>query len=177
MSRVEVEHGSTFRSLSAVGGIVAIVMGIIVLVWPGKSLGIVAVLVGIYAVIAGAVYIGMGFVTKMKSGWWRFGVIILGALYIIAGIVLFSNLQAATSALALVVGITVGVVWVYEGVLAFATLPYSSSAGWSVFYGIVSIIAGLILLFSPLIAGFTLWILLGISLVIMGIVQIVRWFR
>ena len=42
--------------------------------------------------------------------------------------------------------------------------------------GIVSIIAGIVLIVTPLVAAVTLWILVGASLAVMGVVQIVRAF-
>ncbi len=45
---------------------------------------------------------------------------------------------------------------------------------WTIFFAIVSILAGIVLLFSPLLGAVTLFLLIGISLVILGIFQIVR---
>ena len=51
----------------------------------------------------------------------------------------------------------------------------SPSKGWAIFFGILSIIAGIVLLFSPLYIV-VLWWILGISLIVLGIIQIVRAF-
>ena len=48
------------------------------------------------------------------------------------------------------------------------------STGWALFYGALSTIAGLIMLFSPLWTMAVVWWLLGISLLALGIVQIIR---
>ena len=58
--------------------------------------------------------------------------------------------------------------------MALSLLGSDGSRVWTLIYAILSIIAGIIVLFSPVIAGFALWLLLGISLVVLGIVQIIR---
>lgn len=177
MNRYEVKERSVFRSLSVIAGVVALVMGIIVLAWPSKSFSIVAAIIAIYAIIAGAVYVGMGFASQNKTGWGKAGNVILGILYIIAGIIMFSNLQAASAVVSTVIGLTIGFVWIFEGVIALTNVGQSTSKGWTVFYGIVSIIAGVFLVFTPFMAGFALWVLLGIVLIVLGVTQIIRWFR
>ncbi len=70
--------------------------------------------------------------------------------------------------------IFIGVSWIVDGVVALTLLGSDGSRVWTVLYAILSIIAGIIVLFSPLIAGFAFWLLLGISLIVLGIIQIVR---
>ena len=50
------------------------------------------------------------------------------------------------------------------------------SKGWTIFFAIVSIIAGLFLLFNAITGAAILWWILGISLIVLGIIQIVRAF-
>ncbi len=49
-------------------------------------------------------------------------------------------------------------------------------AAVAIIYGIIAVVAGLVLIFSPILGAVTLWILLGASLVVMGLVQIFRAF-
>mgnify|MGYP003419510302 FL=1 len=72
--------------------------------------------------------------------------------------------------------VTVGILWLFEGVLALTMLKQSSNKVWTVIYAIVSIVAGVVLLFSPFMGAITLWLLLGISMVVLGVVQVVRAF-
>jgi uncharacterized membrane protein HdeD (DUF308 family) len=78
--------------------------------------------------------------------------------------------------LAVFLGILVGIMWIVEGVVALTTLGGARSKAWTAFFAILSIVAGIILLFSPLWGAVVLWWLLGISLVVLGILQIVRAF-
>ena len=163
------------RTALGIGGVIALIVGILILVWPGKTAAVVTAIIAIYAIAAGLVYAGLGIFTKGRGGWSRIGHIVLGLLFIVAGIVAFLNLSAATAWLAIFLGILVGIMWIVEGVVALSTLGDAASKGWTVFFAIISIIAGVVLLFSPLYI-IALWWLLGISLIVLGIIQIVRAF-
>ena len=113
---------------------------------------------------------------RTSGGWSRLGHIVLGVLFIIAGVIAFANLSQTTAWLAVFVGILVGILWIIEGVVSLSTLGDARSKGWTIFFAIISIIAGIVLLFSPLLRRRVLWWLLGIALVVLGIIQIVRAF-
>jgi uncharacterized membrane protein HdeD (DUF308 family) len=164
------------RTALGICGVLAVIVGILILAWPGKTAMVVTAIIAIYAIAAGLVYAGLGIFSKTKGGWARIGHIVLGILFIIAGIVAFLNLGQATEWLALFLGILVGILWIVEGVVALSTLGDARSKGWTVFFAIVSIIAGIVLLFSPIWGAAVLWWLLGIALIVLGIIQIVRAF-
>lgn len=171
------EATSLFKSLRialAVSGAVALIAGIVLLVWPVKSAVIVTGIFASYLVIAGLVYIGLGIFSSKKGGWARVGHIALGLLYIVAGVIAFANLGAAAATLALVVVIFIGISWIVDGVVSLSLLGQDGSRVWTLLYALLGIIAGIIVLFSPVVAGIALWLVFGISLVVLGIVQIVR---
>ncbi|WP_226533198.1 HdeD family acid-resistance protein [Microbacterium paraoxydans] len=179
MSEPLTEAKSLFKSIRislAVAGVLALIAGIVLLVWPVKSAVIVTAIFASYLVIAGLVYIGLGIFSSAKGGWARVGHIVLGLLYVAAGIIAFFNLNAAAATLAFVVVIFIGISWIVDGVVALTLLGSDGSRVWTVLYALLSIVAGIIVLFSPLIAGFAFWLLLGISLIVLGIIQIVRAF-
>ncbi len=63
----------------------------------------------------------------------------------------------------------------HRGVVSLTTAGHGSKArAWTIFFAIVSIVAGVVLLFSPLLGAVTLFLLIGVSLVILGVFQIVR---
>ena len=100
----------------------------------------------------------------------------LGALFIVAAIVAFMNLGGTTLVLAFIVTILIGASWIVEGIVALTLLGRTSSKGWTVFYAIVSIIAGIFILLAPLWAAALLWLFLGIALIVLGLVQVIRAF-
>ncbi|GAB3387255.1 HdeD family acid-resistance protein [Humibacter soli] len=163
------------RTAFGVGGLIALIVGILILVWPGHTATVLTAIIAIYAIVGGLVYAGLGIFSKSMGGWARVGHIILGVIFIIAGVIALTNLTHTTAWLAVFIGILVGILWIVEGIVALTTLGASASKGWTVFFAILSIVAGIILLFSPLYIV-ALWWLLGIALVVLGIVQIVRAF-
>lgn len=177
MSEPLSEAKSLFKSIRvalAVSGVLALIAGIVLLVWPQKTAVIVTAIFATYLIIAGLVYIGLGIFSGAKGGWSRVGHIVLGLVYIAAGVIAYANLGAAAATLALIVVIFIGISWIVDGVVALSLLGRDGSRVWTLLYAILSIIAGIIVLFSPVIAGLAFWLLLGISLVALGIVQIVR---
>jgi uncharacterized membrane protein HdeD (DUF308 family) len=175
-SEAEKSAVNGIRTALGIGGVLAVIVGILVLVWPGKTAAVVTAIIAIYAIAAGLVYAGLGIFSRTKGGWARVGHIVLGILFIIAGIVALLNLGQATAWLALFLGILVGIMWIVEGIVALSTLGDAASKVWSVIFAILSIIAGIILLFSPIWGAAVLWWLLGIALIVLGIINIVRAF-
>ncbi|WP_341945424.1 DUF308 domain-containing protein [Microbacterium sp. LWH11-1.2] len=177
MSETLPEAKSLFKSIRvalAVSGVVALIAGLVLLIWPVKSAVIVTAIFATYLIIAGLVYIGLGIFSGAKGGWSRVGHIVLGLVYIVAGVIAYANLGAAAATLAFVVVIFIGISWIVDGVVSLSLLGRDGSRVWTLLYALLSIIAGIIVLFSPIIAGLAFWLLLGISLVALGIVQIVR---
>lgn len=162
------------RTALAVGGALALIVGVLILVWPGKTAMVVTAIIAVYAIVAGLVYACLGIFSNARSGWSRVGHIVLGLLFIAAGVVAFMNLSQATSWLAVFLGVLVGIMWVVEGITALSTLGDAASKGWSIFFAILSIIAGFMVMFSPMWGIAILWWLLGISFIVLGVVNVVR---
>lgn len=173
-------EGDGVRIAFGVGGLIAVVLGLLVLFFPLKSgaiaLQIVAAIIAAYALVMGVVYIGSAIFSRALGGWARTGHILLGLLYIVGGIIMMVNLAATAAVLTVFLTVIIGVLWLFEGIMAFTTLKQSNNKVWTVIFGIVSVIAGLVLMFSPLMSAVTLWVLLGIAMVVLGIVQVVRAF-
>ena len=175
---LSVERTATngIRTALGIGGVLSIILGTLILVWPGKTMMVVTAIIAIYAIVAGLVDAGLGIFSAGKDGWSRIGHILLGVLFVISGILAFMNLGATTVWLAIFLGILVGIMWIAEGVVALSTLSAASSKGWTVFFAIISILAGITLLFSPLWGAIVLWWLLGVFAVVMGVIQVFRAF-
>ena len=169
------------RIMFGVGGLVAAVLGLLILIFPGKSasftVSVVAAIVAAYAFVAGVVYLGGAIFSRTKGGWARTGHILLGLLYIIGGIVMAVNLNTTGAVLALFLSITIGVLWLMEGIIALTMLSkIEGKKIWTIIYAIISILAGLTLIMSPLLGAITLWWLIGISMLVLGVMQIIRAF-
>ncbi|SJN10162.1 hypothetical protein FM113_08350 [Leucobacter sp. 7(1)] len=181
-SETKIENRLTdgVRTAFGVGGLIALVLGLLIIFNPAKSgvvaMQVLAVVMAAYALVVGVVYLGSSIFSRSLGGWARVGHILLGLLYIAGGIVMLMNVGAAAVVLAMFLSITVGILWLFEGIMAFTVAGKSDSKVWTIIYGIVSVIAGIVLLLSPLLGAVTLWLLLGISMVVMGIVQVIRAF-
>lgn len=162
------------RILLGVVGLIALVTGLIILWQPAAAFAIVTWILGIYAIVAGIVYLAVGIFSRTLAGWSRLGHIVLGLLFIVAGIVAFLNVTATSTALAIFFAVMIGITWIVEGIVALTALGGSRSRVWTVIFAVVSIIAGLYLLLSPLWGAIVLWLLLGVMLIIMGITDIIR---
>ncbi|SFI34356.1 MULTISPECIES: HdeD family acid-resistance protein [Microbacterium] len=164
----------TLRAALGISGMLALIAGLLILIWPGKTALVVAGIVAIYAIASGLAYAALGLFSRNKGGWARVGHVVLGLIFIVAGIVAFANLTATAVWLAAFLGILVGIMWIIEGLVSLSTLGASGSRIWTVIFAVLSIIAGIMLLFSPLWGAVVLWWLLGIGAVVLGITNIVR---
>jgi uncharacterized membrane protein HdeD (DUF308 family) len=148
-TQFEKEAVNGIRTTLGLAGALTLIAGILILVWPGQTAAVVTWILAIYVVAAGLVYAGLG---------------------------IFSNLTATKLWLAVFVSVFIGIAWIIEGIVSLSTLSDAKSKGWTIFFAIVSVIAGLYLLFSPLWGAVVLWWLLGIMLIVMGILNIIRAF-
>lgn len=164
------------RTALGLGGLLALIAGIIIVWQPAGAAKFVTLILAIYAIAAGLVYLGLAIFTKGKSAWGRVGYILLGLIFIAAGIIAFANPASTTAWLAFIVALMIGIAWIVEGIVSLSTLGDASSKGWTIFFAIVSIIAGIYLLFSPILGALALWLILGIALIVIGILNIVRAF-
>lgn len=166
---------TALRTALGIGGAVSVIVGILILVWPGRTAEVTVGIIAIYVIVAGVIYAALGIFSRSLGGWARVGHIVLGVLFVAAGIYSLVNLTAATVWFAAFIGILIGILWIVEGVVSLSTLGGSASKGWTIFFAIVSILAGVTLLFSPLYVAI-IWLFIGISLLVLGVFQIVRAF-
>lgn len=167
---------NTVRATLGISGAVALIFGLLITFWPKDSAVVITVLFGIYFIVAGLAYLGLGIFSKGISGGARALDLIVGVLFLIGGVIVLANPSESAVILGLFLGIFVGILWIVEGVVALVQSGDASSKGWAIFFGILSLLAGIVLLFSPLWGAVVLFIFAGISLIVLGIVQIVRAF-
>ncbi|GAA3868096.1 hypothetical protein GCM10022381_09380 [Leifsonia kafniensis] len=160
------------RVAIGISGLVAVVLGIIVLVWPSSTLSVLAVLFGLYFLIAGIVRVARGLFTTGMSGGLRILAILLGLLLIIAGIITIRNPLDSL----VILGMVIGISWIIEGVAALVETAPDSSKWFGTLFGAISIIAGIIVLLTPLQSIGVLVIIGGIFLIASGLIQVVQAF-
>lgn len=157
-----------------VGGLAAVGFGVAVLTWPTKTALALTGVIGAYAIIAGVAYVAIGALSKSLGAGGRIGHLILGLLYIVAGAYAFSSLQQSAVFLALFLTAMVGVMWIVEGFTSLLTLDQSGSKFLTILFAFISVAAGFTLLSSLVWGAVFLWWFLGISLIVLGALNVVR---
>lgn len=157
-------------------GALTFLAGIAVLVWPGETLLVLAVLFGIQLIISGIFrFVGAIAVDDLTGGT-RVLLAILGVLSIIIGLWAVRHVVITLIALA----VFLGIYWVISGVIdIFMALVHRDlpDRGWTAVTGILSALAGIIVLAWPGLTLLTLAIILGIWLLIFGVMEIMAAFR
>ncbi|MDF7641345.1 DUF308 domain-containing protein [Bifidobacterium sp. ESL0784] len=167
----------TIRIVYGVVGIVALLLGLALLIWPNKTLVAVAIVLGIYFVVSGAIRVIGAIVENGLPGGWRVLDILIGIILVIGGVIMLKNTVLSTALLTMLVTLTVGIGWIMEGIMALVETWRLPKSGWAIFYAIISILAGIVVLFSPFASVIVLIVFAGISMVVMGILAIIRAFR
>lgn len=149
-------------------GTVTLILGLVVSFHPGGSLNVVAVLLGVLAIVSGIFNLlrifGRGESHRIWLG-------IAGLLFIVVGVVLIRHLQLTLA----LIGLYVGIAWIVQGVTAliasFAAGTGEGSGWWAVF-GAVSLISGVVVTATPVTSVTVLAMLLGIWFVVLGVAEI-----
>ncbi|NEG69503.1 HdeD family acid-resistance protein [Bifidobacterium choloepi] len=164
------------RAAYGIIGVAAAILGVALLVWPGATLKVAAVCLGIYFLISGVVRIVSSIVELGLPAGWRILDIIVGILLIIGGIVVLKNITLSTGVLAVMFTMIVGIGWIMEGIMALTESWSMPSSGWAIAYAVISIIAGFVLLCMPLAS--TVWLIIfgGCALIVLGVCAVVRAF-
>jgi uncharacterized membrane protein HdeD (DUF308 family) len=150
-----------------IGAVLSALVGIIVLSWPVATLVVVAVLFGIYFLVRGIVRVAVGIFAPGITGGGRALSIILGVLLIAVGIFALKN---PGDSLALL-GILIGLSWIIDGIATLVESSNKASRGFAIAAGIISIIAGVVVLFVPIDGVATLTIIGGIFLIVLAVAQ------
>ena len=156
--------------LVVAAGVVSILIGVLVLAWPGATIKIIAWLFAIQLIIAGVLQLVAAFSPARASGG-RVLFAVLGALSILVGLLcLREPLQTA-----LVLGLLIGAVWVIQGVVGLVDAiggERGSGRGWMIASAVLSIIAGVVVLVYPGASIVILTWLFGITLIVVGILLV-----
>ena len=170
------ENPSVFRHLwkSVLGlGLVTLALGVVVLVWPGKSVLVAAALFGVYLLASGIAQVVAAF-TVHVPGSSRVLLFLSGVLSVALGVFAFHDFN--NGAAVWVLAIWIGVGFLFQGVAATVLsinhkeLP---ERGWHIFTGVLSVLAGMVVIALPISSIVILAIVAGAWLVVIGTTQIV----
>jgi uncharacterized membrane protein HdeD (DUF308 family) len=157
-----------------VGGLLTIVLGVLVLAWPGPSILVASTLFGVYLLLSGVVELFFAF-TLPRSAATRVMLFITGALSLVLAIMSFRHFGDGYAVLLL--SLWVGIGFIFQGVSAVAVGIGESDLpgrGWYIVTGIISVIAGLAVLVWPFESIAVLTLAAGIGLIVIGITQVIQ---
>jgi len=179
MTSVDKSRSSLLHHLwksALISGLLAVVLGVLVLVWPGKSIIVAAVFLGIYLVVSGVAQVIFAFSLPVSAAS-RILLFVSGAASLVLAVLAFRHFGEGYAILLLAIWIGVG--FVFRGVattVAAISDPHLPGRGWAIFFGVITILAGLVVLASPLDSLVTLTLVIGIWLIILGVMEIVSSF-
>jgi uncharacterized membrane protein HdeD (DUF308 family) len=151
--------------LLLLGGIVSLVIGILLLVWPSRTLEVVAILAGIGLLLGGAIQIGLAFAERPGS---RTGALLRGAFAGVAGLIVIRHPGGSILVIALAVGIYLVLAGVMKLVSAFEA---SVGRGWLLLGAVVDLAIGVVIVAWPKFGVTSLAVLVGIALVLRGVLE------
>jgi uncharacterized membrane protein HdeD (DUF308 family) len=174
--QMSTENPSVFRHLwkSVLGlGLVTLALGVVVLVWPGKSVLVAAVLFGVYLLASGIAQTIAAF-TVHVPGSGRVLLFLSGVLSVALGVFAFHDFNDGAAVWVLATWIGVG--FLFQGVAGTVLAVNHKELperGWHIFAGVLSVLAGMVVIALPISSIVVLAIVAGAWLVVIGITQIV----
>ena len=153
-------------------GAVTVILGLIVSFHPTSSLNVIAVLLGILMIISGIFHLIRVFDPRELHRVWLG---IAGLLFVVVGVILIRHLHLTRSIIGLIIGIT----WIVQGLTALIgglSGGVREGRAWWIVFGVISLIAGIVVTATPASSLNVLAVLLGIWFIIMGILEIIGGF-
>jgi uncharacterized membrane protein HdeD (DUF308 family) len=158
-------------------GVLTIALGAMLLAWPGPSILIASTMFGVYLLMSGFAELFLAF-TLPRSAATRVLLFFTGAVSLILAILSFRHFGDGYAVLLLSLWIGTGFIFlgVSENAVALGERDLPGRA-WYVVLGIMSVIAGGVVLVWPFDSILVLTLVSGVSLVILGVIRIVQAFQ
>jgi uncharacterized membrane protein HdeD (DUF308 family) len=149
------------------GGLAMLAVGVMLLVWPSATLGVVAVLIGAAIVASGLVGLYEGFTARAESGAMRAAYVVIGLLAVIVGIYCIRNHVLTLFLVAFVTG----VYFIIHGIAQIGVAASAKVHGRAVraVLGVFSLAAGILMVVWPSITLAILVILVAAWLLFYGL--------
>jgi len=158
-------------------GILSLAVGVLVLLWPGISIVVAAVLFGVALVAWGVVHVVLALSPHVSVGS-RIMLFISGAAALIVGVLAFRHLGHDYAVLLLAIWIAVGLI--FQGTAETVTAvsyPAVPGRAWHVVLGVITLLAGVVMLAWPIHSIVMLALVAGVWLIVVGVAQVVSSLR
>ncbi len=160
------------------GGLISVIFGFVAMIWPGITVGVLALLLAVFLGVYGVLDIVRSLKKFKDSFLSGFLGLVLGLLEVGVSVFLLSNVGSgfAVATLALLVAISFIVRGVIGMVLAFDSAASSGTRWLNGGVGALAIIAGLVIVWYP-VSGTLAWIwVVGLFAIISGAFEIAMGF-
>lgn len=156
-------------------GVITLVLGIVLVVWPDATVTVLTVLLAIQLIVAGVFRIVAALQMHRTDGI-RALVGLLGGVALIVGLLILRDpLQSV-----LVLGMILGVFWLISGVvdvLGALVAPRPEGRGWELLNGVLAIAVGGFLIIDTELSLRVLVVLVAIWLIVSGVLATAAAFR
>ena len=155
-------------------GVLSVILGVMVLRWPGATIVLAAAFFGAYLLVTGISQVFHAF-TLHISGGGRALMFISGAASLVLAVLCFRHFGDAIWLLA----IWIGIGFIFRGVAEAASAISDETTpgrGWQIFLGVITLIAGIIVMAYPISSLGTLTMVVGIWLIVIGVFEIIAAF-
>lgn len=169
MAQEHEEHRFPLPVFFLVRGVIALVAGILLLVWPDRTLLLIGVIIGASLIAFGITEVVQAFSASGRLAMERAIPVTVGLLAIAAGIVVIARPDSSVKVVAIAAGIYLIVAGIAAGISAFNDPEIRSSQG---FMAVLWIVTGVVILVWPDVTVTVVAVVFGISLVLRGIAEI-----
>jgi uncharacterized membrane protein HdeD (DUF308 family) len=155
-------------------GILSVILGVLVTLKPGDAVWVAAILLGVYLLVSGIAQVIFAFSLHVSAGG-RVMLFISGAASLILAVLAFKDLGGESPMAILLLAIWIAVSFIFRGVSTAVTAisdPGVPGRGWAIFFGVISILAGIVVMASPIDSLVLLAWVVGIWLIVMGVFEI-----
>jgi len=167
MDAAERQFMASYWWVLTLRGVAALLFGIAAVFWPGITLVTLVYLFSAFILVSGIMEVVHGIGAVKHRGTW-FLTLLLGVLQIGVGVYLLRHPLVSFATLILLIGFTLIVRGVIEGVSAFTDDSSASMKTLMVIGAIFSVLAGIVVLFQPAAGGVAFVWILGLYALISG---------
>ncbi len=157
-------------------GIVSVLAGIMTLIRPGRTIIAIGIVFGVYLILAGIFRLVAALAAHQEETGWRWLIGVIGVLSIVVGVLALKHVVDTIIILTLLLGLF----WIFSGTIeTFVAVAHrdTPARGWTIFTGIVSVIAGIVILVYPIDSLFVLAVVLGVWFLVFGMIEIIGSFQ
>lgn len=157
-------------------GVFTLLFGVVLLVWPGKTLVVIAVFLGFYLLLSGIFQIVAGFATTGLDGGMRALAIVAGIVSVLLGLFAFRSITHSVALLVLLIGFG----WLFRGLvrmIAAIADKTTVARGWQIAEGLLGALAGVVILVWPAPSLQVLAWVSGVIFVLLGLIEVFAAFK